>query len=70
MTDFGYELPPGCTDADIDALVDAPCPKCGGRVFCAHDITICDSCGYVLLTERERAAAKAQARDPESERWD
>ena len=71
MNPFGWDLPMGCTNSDIDRQTKdeeetETCPDCGGLGFINHER--CDTCkgsGEILVTSEDIEDRKADAADHE-----
>lgn len=80
---FGWDLPPGCTDADIDrAFGDVPmkpCPACGGdgavqnpevtEFISLEKCGNCDGTGEVEMTEDDFLERKLEAAERAYDEW-
>lgn len=65
---FGWDLPPGCTHADIDRAMggdDVECPDCDGE---NKECKRCNGTG-VLDVAKERAEAAEDAADRAYDEW-
>lgn len=63
MADFGWDLPPGCTPAMIDAQVAPECPECA-QIFDGQE---CENCNFSVsdydeVAEDDRRVARRSRR--------